>query len=319
MRYPLGKLFLSSLLIMLSACSQQAAPLPTPTALPSRYGRIPSTAQKMGPDNDPFPPLLHNAGWEQPQPMPGPVNSAGGEDSPFITPDGSNFFFFFTPDVNLPAERQLTDGVTGIYQSNLRDGNWTEPERVLLSEGLALDGCPMIVRNQLWFCTVREGFTGLHWFKATFDFGIWGDWQQADFNPDYQVGELHISADGTELYFHSNRPGTQGKNDLWVSLLANGVWGEPENIAAVNSPEDDSRPFLSEDGQELWFTRIYQGYPAVYVSYRIDGEWTEPILIVSQFAAEPTLDRENNLYFVHHFIQDGVMLDADIYLAKKKQ
>jgi hypothetical protein len=272
----------------------------------------------MGPENDLFPPLTHNGGWDQPQPMPGPVNSAGGEDAPFITPDGSNFFFFFTPDVSLPAERQLTDGVTGIYQSHLRDGNWTEPERVLLSEGLALDGCPMVVGNQLWFCTAREGLTGLHWFKATYEFGIWGDWQQADFNPDYQVGELHISADGTELYFHSNRPGSQGKNDLWVSHLVDGVWGEPENISIVNSSEDDSRPFLSEDGQELWFTRTYQGYPAVFVSYRINGEWTEPTLIVSQFAAEPTLDREGNLYFVHHFIQDGVMLDADIYLAKKK-
>jgi hypothetical protein len=307
-----------ALLILLSACDEQALPPVIPTSLPSRYSKIPITAQEMGPENDLFPPLLHNPGWEDPQPMPGPVNSAGGEDSPFITPDGSSFFFFFTPDVSLPAEQQVTDGVTGIYQSYLREGQWSEPERVLLNDGLALDGCPMVVGNQLWFCTVREGLTGLHWFKASYAFGIWGDWQQADFNPAYRVGELHISADGSELYFHSDRPGSQGKNDIWISRMKDGSWEEPENLTAVNSPENDSRPFLSENGQELWFTRNYQGYPAVFVSYRVNGEWGEPTLIVSQFAAEPTLDRDGNLYFVHHFIQDGVMLDADIYLAKKK-
>lgn len=306
------------LLLIISACDQQE-PIPgTPTPLPSRYSKIPETAQKMGPENDSFPPLLHNSGWEEPQPMPGLVNSAGGEDSPFINPDGDKLFFFFTPDVSLPAERQLGDGVTGIYLSQLREGVWSDPERVLLSDGPALDGCPMLVSNQLWFCTVREGLTGLHWFKASYEFGVWGGWQLADFDPAYQVGELHISADGQELYFHSDRPGTLGKNDLWVSRLENGSWGEPENIWAVNSPEDDSRPFLSENGNELWFTRTYRGYPAVYLSYRTNGEWGEPALIVSQFAAEPALDREGNLYFVHHFIEDGVMLDADIYLARKK-
>ena len=308
----------SILLILLSACSEQTNPSIPPTPLLSRYSQIPASAQKMVPENDPFPPILHNPGWKDPQPLPGPVNSAGGEDSPFIMPDGNRLFFFFTPDVSLPAEQQVTDGVTGIYQAVLRDGTWDEPERVLLSDGLALDGCPMVVGNQLWFCTAREGLTGLHWFRASYEFGVWGDWELADFDPTYKVGELHISADGQALYFHSNREGSYGKNDIWISQFELGSCGEPENISPVNSSEDDSRPFLSEDGQELWFTRTYQGSPAVYVSHRKNGTWGEPVLVVSQFAAEPTLDREGNLYFVHHFIQDGVMLDADIYIAKKK-
>jgi hypothetical protein len=36
---------------------------------------------------------------------------------------------------------------------------------------------------------------------------------------------------------------------------------------------------------------------------------------VDHFAGEPTLDAQGNLYFVHHFYRDGVMIEADIYTA----
>jgi hypothetical protein len=313
-------LYTGLFLLPLCSCSESTPPLSTatPTAIPSRYSRISETAEKMGPDNDRLPPIIHSAAWEEPIPMPGPINSPGGEDSPFITPDGKDFYFFFTPDVSIPAEKQVLDGVTGIYKSRWVNDSWTDPERVILNDDLALDGCPFVLGNQLWFCTARVGYTGLHWFKAYYENGAWGSWELEDFIPLYDVGELHITADGKELYYHSSQGGGLGANDIWVSRKENGSWGEPHNLTLVNSQEDDSRPFVSEDSQQLWFTRTYQGYPAVFVSYKENGIWQEPILIVSQFAAEPTLDNAGNLYFIHHFIWDGVMLDADVYLAKKK-
>jgi hypothetical protein len=286
--------------------------------MPSRYSRINDSAEKMVPETDRLPPVLHSSDWEAPIPMPGPINTVGGEDSPFITPDGKTFYFFFTPDVSIPAERQLTDSVTGIYQSSLIGDTWSDPVRVILYDDLALDGCPLVLGNQIWFCSARTGYTGLNWFKAIFNNGTWGSWEIVEFNPTYQVGELHITSDGKELYFGSTRPGSYGKNDIWVSKMQEDAWGEPENLTLVNSEEDDSRPFVSEDEQQLWITRTYQGSPAVFVSYKENGVWQEPVLIVSQFAGEPTLDNEGNLYFVHHFYWDGVMLDADIYLAKKR-
>jgi len=311
-------LFFTLFLLTISSCSDSSLPLSTPTLIPSRYSRISDSADKIEPANDHYPPKLHSPDWEEPVPMPGPINTAGGEDSPFITPNGKTFYFFFTPDVSIPAEKQLTDSVTGIYQSSLINGSWSEPERVILADDLALDGCPMALGNQLWFCTARTGFTGLHWFKAVYENGNWGSWEIADFNPDYQVDELHITADGKELYFHSSRPGSLGANDIWVSKMQDGTWGEPENLTLVNSEEDDSRPFVSEDGKQLWITRTYLGSPAIFVSYKENGVWQEPVLILSQFAGEPTLDNKGNLYFVHHFFWDGIMLEADIYLAKKK-
>ena len=77
-------------------------------------------------------------------------------------------------------------------------------------------------------------------------------------------------------------------------------------------------PYITPDGNELWFNRRYLGSPAVYRSIKVDDEWQEPELIISQFAGEPTLDNEGNIYFVHHFYEDGKMIEADIYVAYRK-
>ena len=61
-----------------------------------REAAIPDNAIKMGPDGDPAPPILHLDEWQNPVPLPGTVNSAGAEDSPFITPDGQKLFFTST-------------------------------------------------------------------------------------------------------------------------------------------------------------------------------------------------------------------------------
>ena len=58
---------------------------------------------------------------------------------------------------------------------------------------------------------------------------------------------------------------------------------------------------------------------AIFRSKKVGDEWSTAKLIVSQFAAEPSLDNDGNLYFVHHFFKDGRMIEADIYVAYKKQ
>ncbi|MBN2550834.1 MAG: PD40 domain-containing protein [Anaerolineales bacterium] len=297
--------------VHLCACTQPPAPTPPP----SRLDAIPPDAVRMPPDQDPYPPQLHVSGWAQPIPLPGPVNTAGGEDSPFILPDGQTFYFFFTPDVRIPAEKQLGDGVTGIYQTTWLDSGWAEPQRVILQTPgkLALDGCPFAQGDTLWFCTAREGFTGLQVFTAHWLEGRWQDWQLA---PDaFQGGELHLSSDGQELYYSADQPGGLGAIDLWMAQRQGDSWAAPVNLTALNSPEIDGWPFLSQDGQELWFTRYYQGSPAIFRSLRVNGQWSEPELILSQFAGEPTLDSAGNLYFCHHYFIDGQMIEADIYVA----
>jgi hypothetical protein len=303
-------------LIVLSGCGPK---LVDPSTLPSRESRIPSDIVKMTPETDSHPPVLHSDEFSQPVPFDA-VNTAGGEDSPFITPDGNTFYLFFTPDVRIPAERQVIDGVTGIYVSKKVGGAWSKPARVMLEKPgkPVLDGCEFVQGDTMWFCTVREGYTGIHWFTAKYKDGFWRDWKESDFKPEYDVGELHISSDGNELYYHSARPGGKSGLDIWVSRKMNGEWSEPVNIGIVNSVDNEGWPYLNSDGDELWFTRFYKGSPALFRSKLVDGEWEAPELMVETFAGEPTLDDAGNLYFTHHYYKDSNMIEADIYVAKRK-
>ncbi len=288
-----------------------------PVEVPERESKIPAGAVKMSPENDEHPPSLDLGGeYEAPIPLPGFVNTAGLEDSPFITPDGNTLYFFFTPDANVPAEKQILDGVTGIYVSHKTAGKWDKPQRVVLQDPgkLSLDGCAFVQGDVMWFCTLREGYAGLQWFTARYEAGLWKDWAPANFKPAYEVGELHITSDGSELYFGSSRPGGKGALDIWVSKNVAGEWQEPLNVSALNTADSEGWPAVSPDGSELWFYRNF----AIWRSISKGGEWQPAEQVISSLAGEPSVDADGNLYFVHHYYIDGKMIEADIYVAYRK-
>jgi Tol biopolymer transport system component len=250
------------------------------------------------------------------------INTAGAEDSPFITPDGRELYFTFVPDVRVPPQKQLIDGVTGLYIATLQKGEWRQAERVVLNNDLSLDGCELVQGNVLWFCSVRAGnFREVDMYTAELVDGKWSNWQNAGerLNAEIEIGEMHITMDGDEIYFDADRPGGKGGHDIWVTRKVNGEWQMPENVETVNTEENEIRPFITQDGSELWFSRRYLGSPAVFRSRNMGGEWGEPELIISQFAAEPSLDEQGNIYFAHHFFENGIMLEADIYVAYKRK
>ena len=310
---------------LIGGCANSTEPVATPTPLAeiTREEAIPANAVKMTPEADTLPPILHSDEFEAPVPLGQGVNTAGGEDSPFVLPDGNTLYVWFTPDVSIPPEEQLFDGVTGIYVYEKQDGDWGTAQRVYLvdKDELALDGCVFVQGDEMWFCSARVGnYRGVDMWIAQYKEGGWADRENAGekLNVDYEIGELHITADGSEMYFHSPRAGGSGGYDIWVTELLNGEWQEPENIEAVNTPDTEGWPFITQDGEELWFTRVYMGSPAIFRSYKVDGEWGEPELIISQFAGEPSLDNQGNLYFTHHYFEDGKMIEADIYVAYRK-
>ncbi len=314
-------LFLGIFSLTLPACGQAIV---TPPQV-NRDFLLPET--KYSPVTDFWPPTTIE-GWSQPVPLPYPVNTSGGEDSPFILPDNQTLYFFFTPDVSIPVEKQLMDGVTGIWVSHRNGDTWSEPLRVRLENPgtLALDGCEFISGDLMYFCTIRPGFTSIQWFEAKFIDDAWQKWQYAGDTlkqNEYQIGELHVSADGQELYFHSARPGGFGGLDIWVSQKTLNGWGEPVNLGVnVNTSADEGWPFISTDGRELWFngqsTRGRPG-PAIFLSTRqMDGSWGKAMEVVSTFAGEPALSGDGKmLFFVHHYYSKDMskMLEADIYFS----
>ena len=291
-------------LLLLSACQSVLFSSNNRKEIPSRYDLI--NIEKILPEQDDHPPILHSLEWNTPYPINGAVTSAGLEDSPFITPDGRTLFFFYTP-----------------YRSVIVSGVWQEPERVMLTQGnnVTLDGCPFFQDNTLWFCSIRTGnLRDIDIWTATWDDSRWTDITNAGtyLNQDLQIGEMHLSSDGATLIYHRPDENHSSGYDLWEVHWEGEKWGLPIKIDNLNSLDDDSRPALSPDGNELWFTRTYSGTPAIFRSRRVNGEWSTPELILSQFAGEPSIDSAGNIYFTHHFYRAGNMMEADIYIAEKK-
>jgi len=316
-------LFLFSPILLIHCENPCDPPIPPPT----REEAIPSDAVKMTPASDNFAPVNHSDEFYDPVPLGGPVNTAGAEDAPVMSPDGNTFYFFFTPDVDVLPEKQLLDEVTGLWWSKKINGSWMEPERIILNDDLSLDGPLCLQGDTLWFASFRAGnyLDDGDVYIATYDNGKWGNWQNAgqQLNQEFNIGEMYTSADGNTMYFHRGEFGGFGGYDLWSTERTNGNWTEPLNLGeTVNSEFDDGMPCLSPDGNELWFNRISSsGYtgPALYRSVKTDSGWTAPVEMISNFAGDPAIDSLGNIYFTHHFYsQDIEMIEADIYVAYRK-
>jgi hypothetical protein len=112
---------------------------------------------------------------------------------------------------------------------------------------------------RLYFASNRPGGIG--------GFDIYVSQGNADgsFGPVLLVGELsspqndarpNVRQDGLEVFIHSNRVGSVGEADLWVSTreTLQSAWSTPVNLGApVNSASNDRQPALSSDHLTLLF------------------------------------------------------------------
>jgi hypothetical protein len=96
----------------------------------------------------------------------------------------------------------------------------------------------------------------------------------APVNSTFADAGAAISKDRLSLYFHSNRTGTLGSTDLWVSQRGSedDPWGTPVNLGnAINGLSVESVPALSRDEHWLFFNSDRLGSLGgtdIWVSYR---------------------------------------------------
>ena len=90
--------------------------------------------------------------------------------------------------------------------------------------------------------------------------------------------------DDSTLYFSSNRPGGEGKMDIWSSVKDSNGWQAPQNMGPpINTDSDDWLPCFSSDGDTMYF--ISDRPPSqdndIWKTWKKGGDWQPPVLLGS--------------------------------------
>ena len=200
--------------------------------------------------------------WGPPVNLGAVINTSSAETGPFLSRDGHYLFF----QSNRPGGFGLQD-IWVSYREDVHDDfAWQAP--VNLGPGVnsgQFEGGASYFENrkggvpQLYFNRGPSGAAGTDIYVSEL---------QADgtFGPAVLVPELSspgidnrpsVRRDGLELFLFSNRTGTLGQADLWVSTRESvfDPWGTPTNLGLpVNTAEfSEVEPHISADGLTLLF------------------------------------------------------------------
>jgi len=194
------------------------------------------------------------------------VNTTGDEREPHVTGDGLSMFASSKAagatslHITLATRTSTTLAFGGLQVVAVINGTANDTDPYSSANG-----------NVLYFASDRGGDYGIYrssraggaFSTPTLVSGVTLDSANQDSNPVVTPDEL-------TLYFGSNRPGGAGNYDIYQATrptVADG-FGAPIALASLNTASLDAPSWVSEDGCELYFTRLdatlgYQLYVAL--------------------------------------------------------
>ena len=203
------------------------------------------------------------------------INGTGSEFNPVVS-DKEDMIVFSRGEAFYDA----------ILYSTKVNGQWTGP--INMNEILKVD------RDIFPSSLSRDGKTLYLYSSADYDGTIYtskfekGTWQPLvrlndNINTKYWESHATISHDNKKLYFTSNRKGSFGGLDIYLSKRdSTGDWGPAVNLGPViNTPYNEESPFLTQDDKTLFFSSRGHfnmgGYDIFYSTLLDNGEWSVPL------------------------------------------
>ena len=203
------------------------------------------------------------------------INEANSEFNPVVS-DNEDLIIYSKSEAFYDA----------ILYSTKKDGQWSGPvnmneilqvDRDLFPTSLSSDGKTLYLYSS-------ADYDGII-YTSKFENGKWSPRVKLNDNINTKYWESHatVSHDNRKLYFTSNRKGTLGGLDIYVSGRdSSGNWGPPENLGPViNTIYNEESPFLSKDDKTLFFSSRGHfnmgGYDIFYSTKLDNGEWSVPL------------------------------------------
>lgn len=212
--------------------------------------------------------------------LPSAINQFQLQYFPALTID-ENTIIYTKRDTNLPASDE------DMVISTRIDGEWIPSQSISkeintpFNEGacsISADGSTLIFAA----CEGRMTFGSCDLFITFRQGNKWSTPENlgSRVNSQYWDSQPSLSADGRTLFFSSNRPGGEGKRDIWLTSFDGRVWREPVNLGnPVNTAFDETTPFIHANSTTLFFSsqgHVGLGGYDLLATERREGHWTKP-------------------------------------------
>ncbi len=170
-----------------------------------------------------------------------------------------------------------------------KDSIWGPPRSITPLNTRTNEGAPSISADGQTFvftaCNRKDGFGKCDIYIAKRSKNGWTRPRNigAPINTRNLERQPSLSPDGKTIYFTSDRPGTDGLEDIWVShLQKNKKWSNPINLGdSVNSDGMEWAPFIHPDGRTLYFVsngHLGMGGLDIFKATRTnDTTWSKPM------------------------------------------
>ncbi|NBC82040.1 MAG: OmpA family protein [Bacteroidetes bacterium] len=203
------------------------------------------------------------------------INSSSSNYRAVMSGDGQSMVYMF----ELPFYE-------AVYYSVKENGQWTDPKNLtpeIRSDGdqyvshLSYDGTQLLLSRE-------DVFDSEIYISNLQEDGRWSPSEPLGNNINTKFWESHASTSrgGDTLYFASNRRESTGGMDIFYSVKDDDDWGDPKNLGViVNTKLNEEYPFLTSDGQKLFFCSqghsSIGGYDIFYSVRDQQGNWQEPV------------------------------------------
>jgi len=187
-----------------------------------------------------------------------------GDRAPRFSPDGSTLLF--TSNRPRPGASETGDMNIWMVEHLAAGQGWSEP-RILESavNSMSADIHPSVTSEAIWVASRRDGGMGrsdLYRVDSTGEIQHPG----ALLNDELSQPDLWVSPDESWMILAiTDHPDGFGGDDLYVSWREGDTWTTPANLGSeINTVEYEYGPWVSSDGETLFFTSHRDGPSHVY-------------------------------------------------------